>query len=458
MGPLPPGPRRFGVVNFIRAGFFAPVEVLREMAATYGDTIRFETHLGKQTLTGDPEVIRAIYSADPDQFDVFGANVALPVFGRTSLVVASGERHRRDRKLLAPPFNGSAMRAYGATIAAIAADVAASWAPGRAFAMQEVTQAIALDVIVRVVFGMKGEPRVRRTREVVLRLIDSINPLILLFPILRRELGGVGPWSRNRRAVEALEALLVEEIRTRRSADDTSDDILGLMLRARYDDGSAMSEAELAEQLQGLLFAGHETTAVALATTLYWLHREQQTLARVIEEIDALGPDPEPDAYASLPYLDAVCLEGLRLHPPVVDVGRVTRRPLDVKGYTIPAGEGVVPSPLLLHSRADLYPEPDRFRPSRFLERKFSPFEYIAFGGGSRRCLGAAFAMYEMKVVLGTLLGNYRLRLAGDEPLRIVRRGLTLGPKGGVPMALDCRRRKPGVPGRPAEASARMGA
>jgi cytochrome P450 family 110 len=453
MGSLPPGPKRFSAVDFIRS-VYSPVEVMREMAAMYGDTIRFKTHLAVQTLTGDPEVIRIIYTADPDQFDVFGAKVAEPVFGTTSLVVASGERHRRDRKLLSPPFNGSAMRAYGATIAAITAEAAASWAPGRTFAMQEVTQEIALDVIVRVVFGMRGEERIQRTREAVLKLIDSINPVILLFPVFRREFGGVGPWARHRRAVEALAALLIDEIRTRRSVGDTSDDILGLMLRARYDDGSAMSESELTDQLQGLLFAGHETTAVALATTLYWLHREQETLARVMAEIDALGPDPEPDAYASLPYLDAVCMEGLRLNPPVVDVGRMTRRPLEVKGYTIPAGEGVVPSPLLLHDRADLYPEPERFRPSRFLERKFSPFEYIAFGGGSRRCLGAAFAMYEMKVVLGTLLGKYRLRLAGDEPLRIVRRGLTLGPKGGVPMALDCRRRKPTAPGRPASAAA----
>ena len=441
MSPLPPGPKSLPLLDFLRAGLGSPVPVFRRLAAEHGDTFRFSAQSGPMTVTGDPEAIRAIYTADPDTFSAWGAEIAEPVFGRTSLVVASGARHRRDRKLLTPPFNAGTMRDYGATIAEIAAAAAARWTPGRPFSMLETTQAIALDVIVRVVFGVR-ESRVRATREAILGLIDSLTPLLFMFPWLRRDFGGLGPWAKNRRALAALDALLIEEIRARRSGDDVGQDILGLMLSARYDDGSVMDEREVAEQLRGLLFAGHETTAVVLAWALHWTHGDPEVLARVLAELDALGPAPEPDAFASLPYLEAVCHETLRLNPPVVDVGRVPRAPFQLKRFTIPAGEGLVPSPLLLHRREDLYPEPESFRPSRFLGRKFSPFEYIPFGGGSRRCLGAAFAMYEMKVILGTVLRGYRLRLASASPIAYVRRGITMGPRGGVPMICDGERER----------------
>lgn len=440
MSRLPPGPTSIGLFDHLRAALSSPVPLLKRCAARYGDPFRIPTNTRPLTFTGDPEAIRAIYTADPDTFDVWGTKAVEPVFGTTSLVVSAGERHKRDRKLLTPPFHGSAMRAHGATIAQIAARAAAQWTPGRPFSMLEATQSIALDIIVRVVFGVEGDARTQRTREAVLRLIDSFHPVIFIFPAVRRELGGFGPWAQNRRRTAALDALLGEEIDARRGAIDARQDILSMMLRARYDDGAAMSTAELTDQLRTLLFAGHETTAVALAWAFYWLHREPEALARLRDELDALGPEPAPEALASLPYLEAVCQETLRMHPPVVDVARVPRRPFDLVGYTIPAGEGVCPSPLLLHMREDLYPEPERFRPSRFLDRKLSPFDYIPFGGGARRCLGAAFAMYEMKVVLGTVLRAHRLRLArpaSHAPVQHVRRGITLGPNRGIEMVLE---------------------
>ncbi|WP_437619917.1 cytochrome P450 [Sorangium sp. So ce1151] len=437
MGNLPPGPTSFSLVDYIRSGFISPEPMFRRYTAAYGPTFRVKSTSGMLTITGDPEAIRAIYTADPDGFDVWGAQLTEPVFGTSSVVVTTGARHRRDRKLLGPPFSAGAMRGYGKAIADVSLDVASRWRPGRSFSMLAATQAIALDVIVRVVFGVKGEARVVRTREAVLELIESLSPSFIILRALRREFAGFGPYARNQRAARALEALLLEEIRTRRAASDASQDILGLMMRARHDDGGGMSDVEIADQLRALLFAGHETTAMSLGWAMYWLHREPAVLARLLDEIDALGPAPGPDALASLPYLEAVCLEALRIHPPVVDVGRVVKRPFQLNGHTIPAGEAVAASPLLLHGREDLYPSPEQFRPSRFLERKFSPFEFIAFGGGARRCLGAAFAMYEMKVVLGTILGRYRLRLESQAPVRHVRRGLTMGPSGRVAMIMD---------------------
>jgi cytochrome P450 len=350
--------------------------------------------------------------------------------------VSSGAKHRRDRKLLTPPFNAGAMRAYDAAIAEAAEEAAQRVQPGQRFSMLGMTQEIALDVIIRVVFGVEGRERVEEMRAAVLKLIESLSPLIFIFPWTRRNFGGIGPWARFKRAIGAHDDLLLSEIQRRRALAGERSDILSLMLRARYDDGSGMSDLELVEQLRGLLFAGHETTAVTLACAFHWLHHEPEVLGKLLSELDTLGEDADADALASLPYLDAVCLEALRLNPPVVDTGRAAREPFKLLDYTIPAGEGMNPSPLLLHMRADIYPEPERFRPERFLERKYSPFEYIPFGGGARRCLGAAFAMYEMKIALGTVLRKYRLRSLSAKRIAFVRRGLTLGPRGGVPMMM----------------------
>jgi len=216
--------------------------------------------------------------------------------------------------------------------------------------------------------------------------------------------------------------------------------VLGLMLKARYEGGDQLSEREILDQLRALLFAGHETTAVTLTWAFYWLHREPETLSRLLAEIDALGQDPAPEKLLGLPYLEAVCQETLRIAPPVVSVGRIPRKTFVLLGHTIPAGEPIIPSPLLLHGRADLYPEPERFRPSRFLEREFSPFEYIPFGGGSRRCLGATLAMVEVKIALAVLLREHRLRLASKAPVAHVQRGITMGPSGDMPMILEGRR------------------
>jgi cytochrome P450 len=198
-----------------------------------------------------------------------------------------------------------------------------------------------------------------------------------------------------------------------------------------------MSDEELRDQLHLLLFAGHETTATALAWAFYWVHRQPEEHERLLAEIDALGPRPEPEALAALPYLDATCQETLRIHPVAPEVGRRLRRPLELLGHTLPEGTAVLVSALLLHDRDDIYAEPRRFRPARFLERKFTPFEFMPFGGGARRCIGAAFALYEMKLVLATLLRTRALRLVSDVPVASTRRGLTMEPKGGVPMMIE---------------------
>jgi cytochrome P450 len=231
---------------------------------------------------------------------------------------------------------------------------------------------------------------------------------------------------------DRLDALTYSAI-ARRRAGGGGDDILGLMLSARYDDGSAMSDREIRDQLLTLVFAGHETSGIALAWAVNWIERTPSVRDRLLVELSALGDDPTPTALAAAPYLEAVCHETLRLYPVVGEVVRLLRAPLTLGAWTIPAGVPVSAGIALVHARADLYPEPEAFRPERFLERrKLAPHEYLPFGGGARRCIGAAFALYEMKVVLGTLLARYRFTLARSEPERPVMRNLAMGPQGKV--------------------------
>lgn len=441
MNALPPGPRWLRPLNFFQAGLTPPAPVLARLAARYGDPFRVSYFSRPVTFTGNPEALRAIYTASPDCFDVWGGGFIEPVFGATSVVVISGDRHRQDRNILAPAFTGPALRADGETMAAVAEEKMAQIEVGQPFRMLDVTQRITLDIMIRVVFGMQDAARITRTRAAVLELIESLHVILFLFPSARRVLGGHGPWARNQRAVDALGALLREQLRERRASAALGSDLLGRMLAARYDDGAAMDDAQILDQLRGLLFAGHEATATVLAWIFHWLARESAVGARVAQEIADLGPAPAPEALAALPYLEVVCKECLRLYPPVVDPPRVARAPFKLPGYTIPAGEVLRASSALLHSRPELYPEPGRFRPERFLERKYSPFEYIPFGGGARRCLGAAFAMYELKVVVATILRRHSLRLLGTQPVVHARRALSLGPRGGIPMVVQERRR-----------------
>jgi cytochrome P450 family 110 len=435
--PPLPGPRFFNPFSLIRS-LKDPTRYMLEARDRYGDTYRLPTALGPVVVTGDPEGIRAMFSADPDTFVPFQPDLTSPLLGETSVALVSGARHRRDRKLLSPPFQGARMRAYGAIMAESARRAAAAWRVGAPFKMLDSTQSISLDVILQAVIGLDhASSHGQAVREAVLRLIGCLRPQIVLLRWMRRDFFGYGAWARFKKAREHLDSQLFATMAERRREPAQRDDILSLMMSARYEDGGAMSDAELRDQLLTLLTAGHETTAVALAWALYWLHRDPEELARVLAELDALGPSADAEAIAALPYLDAVCQETLRLHPIAPEILRHLVKPLQMLGWSLPAGTDVVASVIMLHNREDLYPEPTRFRPSRFLDRKFTPFEYIPFGGGARRCIGAAFALYEMKIVLATILRSHRIRLVSSSKVSPARRGGTMGPSDGIPMLYE---------------------
>ena len=445
---FPPGPR--GRLTNTIALTRHPLDAPPDWLTRYGDPFTLRAVNGDVVMTADPVHIKTLFGADPELFEAFAAHAVAPVTGPDSLLVLSGARHRQERRLLMPPFHGDRMRAYAQIMADAAAQrfAAASQAP---FDVQKVTQGLSLDIILRAVLGLPLEA-VGDFRQRVLETVDGVSPLMLFFPFLQRGFLGLSPWDRFQARFNALDAELQAHIERVRAAGP-GEDILSLMLGARYEDGEPMPDSAIRDELRTLIIAGHETTALSLAWALDALHRHPAALARVQAEVDAAPEDPS--AWAELPYLDAVCKETLRLYPILTEVLRTLVRPWRFAGYDLPAGATVSASIHLTHRRPDLYPEPEAFRPERFLERKFTPFEYLPFGGGHRRCLGAAFAQFEMKVVLAHALRRHRFELQAAEAPRPVRRNPTLAPEGGVWVRMTDAPTPRGAPQRGADAVAR---
>lgn len=430
---LPPGPSNalFTTVHYLRDPFGSLLDAARK----YGDPFTWPTFLGKMVVTGDPTGVKTLLSADPDIYQALGADLLAPVMGENNLILLSGERHRAMRRMQNPQFHGERLHAYGQLILRIAEEHSGRWQPDQAFSVQETMQAISLDVILQAVLGL-GEPAARAAfKQAVLSIVAALKPSFMFIRALRRPMLGLSAWARFRRRRATIAALFGKELAARRASAEPREDILSLMVAARKEDGSAFGDEELLEQMISLIGAGHETTASALTWALYHVHRDPPVRARLLEELRSLTAPLDPQAVTRLPYLDAVCSEALRLDPVAPIVGRTLRRGLTLRGYELPPGISVGIGIVNVHRRADLYPEPEQFRPERFLSREYGPFEYLPFGGGSRRCLGAAFAVYEMKLVLATILRSHSLRLIRDVPVRAALRNTTVGPAATIEMA-----------------------
>jgi cytochrome P450 len=437
---LPPGSRAT-LLNTVR--FAArPFETLRDMRARYGDPFYSQTLNGNMVITAEPELIREVFgNRDTELFEVFAGSAMEPLFGTQSVLTLHGEPHKQERKLLTPPFHGERMRTYGAVMVEATRRAFARFAPGQSLvAIQQATD-ISLEVIVRTVFGMDTPETVEQTERALRRTIEAVRPVFLFSKAMQVAPFGLGPWAAYERASAEADRLLYEQIARTRPHAAGREDILSLLLEARYDDGSAMTDSHIRDELRTLLVAGHETTAITLAWALYRVHRNPEIKRRLIAEIDALGSDPSPDALAKLPYLGAVIDETLRLHPVIEIVFRVLRKPWQFAGYDLPAGIAIALAIWTVHRRDDIYPNSELFDPERFLTRKPKPHEYLPFGGGNRRCLGAAFAHYEACLALGTIMREFELELAEPTEVPMSRRNLTLGPKTGVRMRMIGARR-----------------
>jgi len=446
---LPNGPRTPSLLQTLHL-IAQPAKFLDDCAQRYGDPFTVRV-LGFNSppvvFFSSPQAIQEIFAAPAKQFDFKRAtHVFRPLMGDHSVVLQEGRSHQRQRQLLMPPFHGDRLQTYGELICEITEQVISEWAPGSTRLMHNVMPEITLQIILRVVFGLDPGPRYCKLKELLGTLLDDVTtPLyssLFFFPALQRDLGPWSPWGYFRRRRQEIDNLIYAEIQERRRQPDAGrSDILSLLIAARDDTGQSMTDAELRDQLVSLLLLGYETTAAVLAWIFHLIHDSPQVLQKLRAELHALGKAPDPEGIAQLPYLTAVCQETLRIYPiGMICVPRMVKQPLAVAGYEFDAGTILVPCIYLAHRRPQVYPEPECFRPERFQAQKYSPYEYLPFGGGSRGCIGMAFSMYEMKLVLGTILLHFELSSANRHPVQPVRRGITLVPSGGVPMVVTRQR------------------
>jgi cytochrome P450 len=441
--PLPAGPTSWApwqLIQWIRS----PYALMRQCAATYGDVFSLRVGYGLAPLVfcSDPEGLRVLLGNDegptitaPGELNRFFE----PLLGPQSVIGLSGEPHRRMRQLLMPPFHGERMRSYGEVISAICQSEANTWRSGAAIEVRSAMARISLLVILQTVFGLREGPRMDRLAESLVDLLETANQplstLLLFSNLLQMDLGPISPWGRFLRKRDVIDALLFEEIAERRAqADPQRDDILSLLLDARDEEGQPLTDRELRDELLTLLVAGHETTATALSWALYWLATRPEVQERLREELSGASPSVEgPIELATLlrlPYLQAVCNETLRIYPVgMLTFPRQLGAPLTLAGHPLEAGTVVMGCIFLAHRRPEVFPEPEQFDPDRFLSGSFGPTTFLPFGSGSRRCIGMAFAMFEMKIVLSQLVRRFALELhpSTPQPVTPVRRGLTSG-------------------------------
>lgn len=411
-----------------------PYAFMRDSVAKYGPIYKIHGPGGEQIILNHPDAARTLFALPPDHTMSFGNDIFAPFLGEQNILGMSGERHKQERKLLMPHFHGQRMRTYADVIQQVSREQLAKIPLNQPFALQKVTQAISLEVIIRAVFGLQSTEKVGEAVKAVVGLVESMTAPLVFFPAIRRNFFGMGPWARFQKNKKALDSLLEAEIDRRRAHQELGDDILSLLVASQYEDGTPMDKNHIRDELNTLLFAGHETTAVMLAWTFFWLHKVPSTLEKLRAELKTAGPNATAEALSKLPYLEAICNETLRMYPIVPVTMRQLKVPVDVLGYQLPVGAKVAIGTGWVHMDPATYPEPETFRPERFLERTYGPHEFLPFGGGNRRCLGAAFAQYEMKLVIAQLLGGAEFRLTTNTPPRFERRNAIVGPKGGVEM------------------------
>ena len=401
-----------------------PVPFVERCRARYGDFFTARFVLGNIVWICDPDVIKRVFTGDPDVLHAGEGNAPplQPIMGPNSVLLLDGAEHLRQRKLMLPSFHGERMQRYGELMREIADDDIDGWPVGTPFALRPHTQAITLEIIMRAVFGVEDAARLTRLRDALKPLLDiGTNQLAMFaiaFPLMRRT-AGKPMWEKFMRLRDEADELIYDEIARRRADPATPgrDDVLSILLQARDEQDEALTDAELRDELITLLLAGHETTATAIAWAFDLLLHNSGKLARLQEDLAA----------GSTEYLEAVIKETLRIRPVVPGVVRKLTAPLELRGYELPAGTLVAPNIYLTHMNPAVYPEPKRFQPERFLGNGADTYSWIPFGGGIRRCLGASFAMYEMRIVIPAILERVEIEAAGPAE-RVRRRAITFAP------------------------------
>jgi cytochrome P450 len=444
---LPPGPAApwwLSSLRYVRD----PWGSLAKAARIYGDCFTGRA-IGPSPIVvfSHPEAVKEILAGQPATMSISpGRKMLLEgILGRYSIPILDGAPHLRERRLLLPPFHGERMRAYGDAMQRVTREVLATWPVGRPFPVHRAMQEISLEIIMRTVFGFDDDTRLEPLRQVIRRLLalpDSPAAPFLAIPALRFDWGRLTPWGRFQRDKEALRAILLADVAGRRAVGGgTRTDILSMLLEARDEDGRALGDEELFDHMFTLLMAGHETTATTLAWALWLILPRPDVVERIRAEVEAVagGGRLSPEATGRLEYLDAAVKETMRLYPVATMVDRRLLVPARISGWDLPAGTDVAACIYLTHRRPELWQDAERFAPERFLGVRTNPYAYYPFGGGDHRCLGAAFATYEMRIVLSEVLRGAALHVAPGYRARPVLRAVTVGPSGGMPVVLERR-------------------
>ena len=428
-----------------------PVSFMETSAQEYPDLFT-ATLLGfwdKLVFVFHPEGLEQILS-DTAKFSApnDSTRIMAPLFGNFSLAMLEGRRHRQRRKVLMPCFHGERMQqTYGHLILDIVDRVFSQLPIGRSFSSLAIMQEITLQVILEAVFGLRQGTRYQKLKGLIGEMLEdllnsSLFSSVLFLPFLQKDLGPWSPWGYLLKKQRQIHELIYAEISDRRQNPDTDRvDVLSMLITARDSKGNLMTDQELRDELMTLLVAGHETTATALTWAFHWIHRDVAVRERLLREVDDLGVNPDPIDICNIPYLRAVCNESLRISPVLpLTFARVVREPVELMGNTLEPGVSVVGCIYLTHHRKDLYPEPQQFRPERFLDHRFSSYEFMPFGGGVRRCMGEALALLEMRLVIAAVISHYELTLVSKDRETPQRQLLSLAPKSGVQMIVKNRR------------------
>jgi cytochrome P450 family 135 len=430
---LPPEPKIPPLLQTLRWAF-RPIPFMEDCRRRFGDSfsVRFLGFERPMVMISDPDAIKALYRQREQALPPGRTVVLEPILGAKSLLIQEGAEHLSRRKLMLPPFHGERMRSYEQTMNEIVSAEVDAWPLHREFPIHARMQAVTLEVILRVVFGVSSGPRLDRLREMLSTVLsETASPGRQVLALALQRFGGGGMFERFEGQLREVDELLFAEIAEHRSRPDLEEreDILSMLMTAEFEDGTRMEDRELRDQLMTLLLAGHETTATALAWTFDLLLRHPAVLGRLRDELAAGEED----------YLRATITESLRLRPVIPLAGRRLAQELSVDGMTLPAGTDVTPAIWLTHTRTDVYPEPFAFKPERFLEEGPDTYAWIPFGGSVRRCIGATFAEFEMRVVLREVLTRCELRKADPRPERTGRRNITLSPRDGTPVVVTSR-------------------
>ncbi|QHG20895.1 cytochrome P450 [Nostoc sp. ATCC 53789] len=422
-----------------------PCEFLEECRARYGDTFTFKA-IGFEPLVliSNPKDIKEIFDKHKyfDSGKAKANDLAGFFLGNNSVTLLDGSSHKRQRKLLMPAFHGQNISNYGELICHATKQVTSNWQPGQRLIIYKEVKEITLRAMLTVLLGSDKTERYQQLKLIVNQIVSTItNPFAsssLFFNVFRRDWGSWSAWGNLLRCQRQIANIISAEIKERReNCNNYNNDILSMLMAARDENGGKMTDEELQDELMTLIFSGYETTSAAITWAYYWIHYLPEIRAKLLQELDELGDNPDPTEISKLPYLNAVCAETLRIYPVgLTTFPRIVKSPIEIGGHQFEVGTCLYPCIYLIHHREELYPNSKQFKPERFLDNKFLNYEYFPFGGGNRTCIGMAFAQFKMKLVLANILRNWQLELVGKPPLKPVRDIFSIYPQGGLKMVV----------------------